>query len=106
MGKWRDQSTMSKTDLLQDVVTTVYNTRAHEKHDGDVRREASAFEDKMREALTGTVPSQMVIIVCDDILVFDKSSWLKMQQEYREIEERADRKDAAIEVCMGLRACA
>ena len=97
---------MSKNELLHDLETTAFNARAHERHGGDIRREAATLEDKIRDNLAGNVPSQMVIIAGKDVVVFDKVRWMSMQEEYREIAERADRKDAAIDACMGLRACA
>ena len=97
---------MSKDELLHDIETTAYNARAHEKHGAEVRREAATLEDQIRENLAGNIPSQLVVVAGRSVVIFDKIRWLSLQDEYRDIEERADRKDTAMDACVGLRACA
>ena len=97
---------MSKAELLKDIVSAAFNARAHEKHGAEVRRDASSFEDDMRDTLTATIPSQVTVLACNDILVFERPGWMKIQGEYLEIEEQADRVDAANQLCTGPRECA
>ena len=96
---------MSKDELLHDLETTAYNARAHEKHGAEVRREAATLEDQIRENLAGNIPSQLVVVAGRSVVIFDKNRWLTLQDEYMDIEERADRNDAALDACVGLRAC-
>ena len=97
---------MSKAELLKDIVTAVFNARAHEKHGAAIRRDASTFEDDMRDTLSAAIPSQVTVVACSEILIFEKPSWMKIQGEYLEIEEQADRKHVANQLCTGPRECA
>ena len=106
MGRWHEQAKMSMQELQQDVVSTVHNARVHQQHGAEIRQNASTYEDMMRDELTATIPSQVVIIATPGLVVFERAGWSKIKAEYIEIEEHTDRTDAANGLCTSPRKCA
>ena len=95
MGRWLDQSKMNMQELQQDIESTIHNARVHQQHGAEFRQKASTYEDTLRDALSATIPSQVVIIATTEMVVFERPGITKIQLEYQELEEHSDRTDAA-----------